>query len=144
MITKKQYFGYKIEHENATQQRQDNAEVLLSRVNVLLDYAEMQSAYEVVHNPYTDTQISGSKGGSGDGGFRLQTSSTGAARSSHKEGMGIDVYDPGDRLDKWLTDEILEEFDLYREHPDYTRGWCHLQTRPVVSGGKAIRTFKPY
>lgn len=139
MIRLKDYFGHKIDHPDATQERKDNAEVLLSRVNVLLDYAEMQGVYEVVNNPYTDTQISGTRNGSGDGGFRLQTSTTGAPKSSHKEGMGVDIYDPGNRLDKWLTDEILEEFDLYREHPDYTRTWCHLQTRPV-----AKRTFKPY
>jgi len=84
----------------------------------------------------TGTFISGSKGGSGDGGFRLTTATTGAALSSHKEASGIDIYDEGDKLDNLLDahPEILEKFNLYRETPSATRGWCHLTKRPPKSG----------
>lgn len=114
------------------------ADELLKRVNALLAFAATCSAYSYSIDLDTMTQISGSKGGSGDGGFRLPDATTGAARSSHKEGKGIDVYDPHDALDKWLTDDVLAEYNLYREWPKHTPGWCHLTTRRPASGK---RTF---
>jgi hypothetical protein len=54
--------------------------------------------------------------------------------------MAVDIYDPQNKLDDYLTDEILTKFDLYREAPESTLGWCHLGTRMPGSGH---RTFKP-
>ena len=101
-----------------------------------------------------------SRGGAGDGGFRLTTATTGKVGSSHKclpadkpNGAGVDDFDgPDDALDKWLdrfegpdgSNSKLEEYGLYREHPDDTmagpNGWTHLQTRAPASNK---RTFKP-
>lgn len=64
----------------------------------------------------------------------------GAPHSRHMTGEGVDVADNDGKLDAWLTDEKLAEFDLYREHPDATPSWCHLQTCPPGSGH---RTFHP-
>jgi hypothetical protein len=50
------------------------------------------------------------------------------------------VYDPSDKLDSWLTDAKLESYGLFREDPDWTKGWVHLQSVPPVSGK---RTFQP-
>jgi hypothetical protein len=138
MITISDYFGAKIDDPDATPERVANAEELLRRVNALLDYAALEGVYEDWIDEDTGTQISGAKGGYGDGGFRLQSSKTGAPKSSHKMGQGVDVFDPHGKLDNWITDQILEEFDLYREHPAATRGWCHLQTRKL-----SVRTFWP-
>jgi len=136
MITLEQLFGAKMQHPNATPERVANGIELLTRVSELLEYLE----YVPPICPNTGTQISGSKGGSGDGGFRLQTSGTGAKKSSHKEGQAVDIYDPRGVLDDLLSDEILDNHDLYREHPDDTPGWCHLTTRAPRSGR---RTFHP-
>lgn len=126
---------------------------LLNRVNALAGEAQFVGAFAWRVDPDTGTMISGRKGGDGDGGFRTPASTTGGPDSSHRilkpeEGAGVDPNDPGDRLDKWLDgfedgkggNSKLEEYDLYREHPDYTPGWTHLTTRRPPSGH---RTFKP-
>lgn len=131
-ITPEQYFQAKPH----TAEQVGCALELLSKVNYLF----YKLGYEPKTCPNTGTQISGSKGGSGDGGFRLPTATTGAQNSSHKEAKGVDVYDPDNWLDDHITDELLEECGLYREHPDSTPGWCHLTTRAPRSG---MRTFFP-
>lgn len=140
MISLDDYFGKKRQHADATPERVANAEVLLERVNRLLDRAREEGAYEDWIDEDTNSQISGSKGGYGDGGFRLQSSATGRPKSTHKQGQAVDVFDPYQKLDRWLTNELLEEFDLYREAPAFTVGWCHLQSRAPGSGR---RTFNP-
>lgn len=140
MITLGEYFGAKFTHPDATESRKGNARELLHRVNGLLGVAEMAGVYVAPIDPDTGTCISGARGGAGDGGFRLQNSSTGAAKSQHKEGNAVDVYDPHNTLDDWLDDETLAEHGLFREDPSDTPGWCHLQAHPPGSGR---HTFKP-
>jgi len=135
MITADQYFHDKPH----TLKHGLSADELLKRVNALLAFAATCSAYTYPIDIDTMTQISGSRGGSGDGGFRLSNAATGAAKSSHKEARGVDVFDPNEVLDNWLTDNVLSEYGLYREHPDHTPGWCHLSTRPP---GSSLRTFR--
>lgn len=143
-ITLKQYFGAKPrtqEHENAAQD-------LLTRVNSLVREAESANAFQFTIDPDTESCISGARNGAGDGGFRTAYSSTGSKRSAHREAMAVDVYDPANALDDWLGvydnslggNTKLEEYGLYREHPDFTVGWCHLTTRPP---GSKRRTFNP-
>lgn len=123
------------------------AQHLLEAVNELLAEAE-RAGINSPTCPNTGTQISGSKGGTGDGGFRLPTATTGSLLSSHKEARAVDVYDPGGKLDDWLDDfEVgvgdntkLAEYELYREAPDATTGWLHLTTREPKS---KRRTFHP-
>lgn len=136
MITLEEMFRGKMDHPDATEERLDNARDLLEKVSKLFVYLE----YEPKICPNTGCQISGSLHGDGDGGFRLQSSKTGAVKSSHKEGQAVDVYDPGGKLDMMLNDKILSMFELYREHPSETPGWCHLTTRAPRSGR---RTFYP-
>lgn len=150
MITAAQYFGAKPH----TQADEEVAKDLLARVNALIGEAVAAGAFVRVIDPDTGTEISGARGGAGDGGFRVRTSITGRPGSSHKEAKGVDPYDPDSRLDTWLDrfedgnggNSKLEAYGLYREHPDATRGgtpeqdWCHLQTRAPGSGR---RTFRP-
>ncbi len=132
MITLDDYFGQWLMHPDATAERKTHANSLLDKVNALLfEYPGEQHI-----NPQTGSCISGAT----YGGFRPQDCPQGAPNSSHKEGMAIDIYDPHGDLDKWLTDDILEEYGLYREHPDHTIHWCHLSIRPPGSGK---RTFFP-
>jgi len=132
MISLLHYFGAKPH----TQEHIDNATDLLTRVCALL--ARLNHTGPIC--PNTGTWISGSKGGSGDGGFRLSTATTGKASSSHKEAKGIDIYDPQHELSNKITDALLEEFGLYREAPIATPTWCHLTTRAPRSNR---RTFLP-
>ena len=115
-----------------------NAKTLLGKVHLMCQY------YGIVPyvDPDTGSQISGSKGGAGDGGFRLPDSTTGVQSSAHKEAKAVDVYDPDNLLDKAIdkNDQGLVIYDLYREHPDATPGWCHLSTRPP---GSKRRTYRP-
>ena len=132
MITIEQYFQAKPhapEHEAA-------ATDLLERVERLCTTV----AWDWPICPNTGTSVSGSKGGQGDGGFRLPTATTGAATSSHKEARAVDVYDPQNELDDLITDSLLTAYGLYREAPESTPGWCHLTTRAPKSGR---RTFIP-
>jgi len=116
-----------------------NALTLLYRVNNLIAAFVTDTRTILQNNPATGNQISGSK--SGDGGFRLPTSTTGSSKSAHKLGMAIDLVDHGE-LDKWLDEnpDVLIKYDLYREASVSTPGWCHLSTRKPLSGK---RTFKP-
>lgn len=132
IISLTQYFGAKPH----TEEHEIAAGDLLARVNALLEGL----GWDWPIDPDTGCAISGSRGGSGDGGFRLPTATTGAAMSSHKQARAVDVYDPDDYLDRNITDADLERHGLYREHPDATRGWCHLTTRAPGSGK---RTFWP-
>lgn len=144
MITLEQYFQAK-PHDA---EQEILADDLLVRVNELIDRAVRDGGFTRNVCPNTGSEISGSKGGAGDGGFRLSTSTTGSARSSHKEAKAVDVYDSSGRLDDWLDqyevgdgdNTVLAEHGLYREHPDSTAGWCHLTTRAPGSGR---RTFHP-
>ena len=136
MITLQQYFGGKAH----TPDQEQCAIYLLNRVNALLEEARIAGVYNGEIDKDTGTQISGSYNGSGDGGFRLPASTTGSPTSSHKEAKGIDVYDPQEALDTWITRAILIKYNLYREHPDYTKSYCHLTTRAPKSG---TRTFIP-
>jgi hypothetical protein len=113
---------------------------LLYRVNNLLAAFATDTGTILQNNPATGNQISGNK--NGDGGFRLQTSTTGSSKSAHKQGMAVDIYDRGEHLDKWLDakPDALIKYDLYREEPSATINWCHLGTRKPLSGK---RTFKP-
>lgn len=133
IITQKDYFGPWIMHKDATPDRQAAAILMLSKVNALI--AEV-SGLALQENPVTGTMVSGLD----LGGFRPQACRVGAVNSSHKDGRGIDIYDPDNHLDNWITDAVLERHDLYREMPSSTPGWCHLTDRPPHS---KMRTFWP-
>lgn len=143
MITLEAYFAGK-PHDA---EQEIMADDLLVRVNELLAQAGRAGIRRNI-DPDTGTEVSGSKGGAGDGGFRLPNATTGRATSSHKQAKAVDVYDPGGHLDDWLDDfevgigdnTMLAEHGLYRENPSSTPGWVHLSTRPPHSGR---RTFNP-
>lgn len=137
-ILNDEYFGVKINHIDATPERISNAITMLGKVNALLLEASTVGGIRLQHNPNTGTLISGSKGGAGDGGFRLTTSSTGKPGSAHKEGMAVDVADIGDKLDTWITRDILVKYGLYREAVKFTPGWCHLQIREPKSKNRSF------
>ena len=100
-----------------------NAELLLGRINRLLkDIEEVRSV-----NSGFRTSASNKKAG-------------GAKKSRHMTGEAIDLDDDDGSLDALIdaNPELLEKFDLYRESPTATPGWCHLQTAKASK-----RTFLP-
>lgn len=134
MITLDQYFAGFVGNAGITEEHKVNAAKLLARVNGLLATAAAAGIHPTIHRT-TGTEVS-----TREGGWRPKLSLTGAGTSSHKEGRGVDVCDVGNKLDSWLTDKLLEEAGLYREHPSATDSWCHLTTRAPGSGR---RTFYP-
>jgi hypothetical protein len=130
-ITLQQYFG-SLEHSDSDKA---NAEIVLNRVNVLINEA-VKYGVIIKENPKTQSFISGELWV----GFRTQDCPIGAPHSSHKLAMAVDVYDPENALDGWLDDIKLLKYDLYREHPGSTKGWCHLSSKSPASGK---RTFYP-
>ena len=139
-ISSADYFGPRAQHAELTDALRANADRLLAKVNRLLDRAYQEGAYSADDDPDTGTQVSGSRGGSGDGGWRSSDSTTGAAGSKHRSAHAVDVFDPLGALDDWLTDELLTIYGLWREHPEATPTWCHLADLPPASGK---RTFWP-
>jgi len=72
----------------------------------------------------------------------------GAKRSAHMVCMAVDFRDSNGELDKWCEDnqDLLESLGLWQEHPDATKGWCHLDIaeRPIRERpGCKKRQFKP-
>lgn len=134
-ITLDQYFGKYATHPDAGPGMYAAAESMLEKVNRLLGEAEITLG-EIPVNPATNSQVSGSE----NGGFRPQDCPIGAPKSSHKQARAVDIYDPHNKLDDWIDDEILTGYGLYREHPDDTQHWCHLTDKAPGSGK---RTFHP-
>lgn len=144
MILLAEYVGPWAGSKDWTPEHQRNAVNLLKPVNHLLARYEAETGGKISINPATKSQVSGSV----YGGFRPLSCRIGSSLSSHKEARGVDVFDEGNLLDLWLTDEILEQEGLYREHPSSTylgsdgkpHPWCHLTDRAPPSGH---RTFYP-
>lgn len=78
-------------------------------------------------------------------GFRDRDSNTragGAKASAHLEGRAVDIEDKDGRLALYCVrnEDLLKHFQLWMEDPAFTKGWVHLQTRPVP----LHQIFKPY
>ena len=136
MITLEQYVGPHAKHADWTPERQANAADLLKRINPLLVDAENDGVV-VRRNPATTSQISGS----GLGGFRPLGTTIGAEKSTHKQGNGIDLFDPSKTFKEWCMANLdkLEKHGLWMEHPDATPTWAHLQRIPPKSGNRVYR-----
>lgn len=135
MISIDEYFAGYPRHPEIGIGMKANAYEMLKKVNALLDWAESEGWIPQI-NPATGTQVSGKT----DGGWRPQSCPTGAPNSAHKQARAVDIFDPDNSLDSLITDDVLEDFGLYREAPEATHGWCHLTDRAPASGR---RTFNP-
>lgn len=138
MITSDDYFRAYADHPAITPLIRASAESMLAAVNDLLVWA-YEHGWKPRKNPHTGTLVSGQD----NGGWRPPDCPIGAAKSAHKQGRAVDIYDPDGALDKLISEydsanglqnTVLEQFDLYREHPGATSGWCHLSDRPTSDG----------
>lgn len=115
-----------------------NVAVLAFRVNGLLKYLEqtvsfvLPETYEI-YRGYAPGMYNTSPGDIGD--------------AAHLIGSALDLVDTDNKLGYYLLDDahqrrnasVLAKFKLRMQHPDYTEGICHLDTRPVGIS----RVFKP-
>lgn len=62
----------------------------------------------------------------------------GAKNSTHLTLQAVDFADSDGAIDAFCTVDILKQCGLYKEHPDNTPRWCHVQIRPTNN-----RIFKP-
>lgn len=131
MITLSQYVGKWDSSPDWTDGRKENAIKLLDAVNKMMDCL---SAYgiEFPVNSSTNSQVSGQT----LGGFRPQNCTIGAPKSSHKEGLAVDIHDPINAIDNWLlqNQDKLDEFGIYIEAPTSTISWSHWSIKPPRSG----------
>ena len=135
MITVADVIGPWIKSPDLTAGRRKSIADLVPQVNALLALASAAGIPTYKH-PATGNPVVGPK----YGGFRPQSCPIGAPQSAHKVGMAVDIYDPSNALDEWITDDVLRECGLYREGGRWTPGWTHLTTRRPGSGN---RTFQP-
>lgn len=153
MLTPDTYFGPKLGDPRITDENRAHAQTLSDAVNAFLDDAMGAGVYGWWLCPNTGTIVSGSHTngmpyGTGDGGFRWSDSATGAPLSAHKRADAVDVYDPHNLLDDYVSrfdgpngsNTLLERFGLYREAPEKTLGWFHAQD---TAPGSGRRTFQP-
>ena len=139
MITLDHYFGPWKDHKDATEERRQNAILLLHACAALQYFAE-RDGVEFLDNPHTGNNVSGKT----YGGFRPQDCPQGAPSSSHKQGQGVDRYDPEGLIDAWCMNNsevggLLETCGIYIENPAATPGWSHWTTRRPRSGNRVFR-----
>lgn len=133
MITIEQYFMGRDAQYQCEQGIRDNAEVLLPRINALLD-------------KYTDA--TGNVIDQVNSGWRPPEVNACVANASktslHMTGQAVDLHDEDEALDTWLMTpqgtQAMVECELWHEHPSATPRWAHLQSLPPHSGN---RTFYP-
>jgi hypothetical protein len=135
MITLAQYVGKYSQHPDWTAARQSNAKELLEKVNKLEEIMKADGV-EFPENPVTKSGISGST----FGGFRPQDCTIGAAKSTHKEGKGIDRFDPHGHIDDWCLghQDFLRVIGIWLESPSATNGWSHWQSVAPKSGRRVF------
>ena len=125
------YFKAYAGHPEITDEIMANAEALVGKVNDLLAYAEADG-WKPETNPSTGTLVSGQK----NGGFRPSDTAVGAAKSAHKRGQAMDIYDPQRKLASWCMSNLdrLRDIGLHMEDTRWTPTWVHLQSVSPSSG----------
>lgn len=127
MLTVIDYLTQHEQQDNVPPEVATNAADLIPRVNSLLNEPDCPVAEFELRSGYRPPAFN--------------SAVPNASRTSkHMTGDAVDVSDNDGAIDAWLTDAILERHGLYREAPDATPSWCHLQQMPPRSGH---RTFNP-
>lgn len=123
LITVTEYLQGRATHDTLTFDQCSNMAGIVSIANqVLLDFGEYRKVNSGYRRPEDNAAVGGSK------------------KSAHMSCEAVDLEDKDGRLKRFLTEDLLDKYDLYMEHPDATPSWCHIQTRATKSGA---RVFKP-
>ncbi len=126
MITSDEYFQDSISNFGFIPTATDytRAADLLDKVNALFPDCDLRSGHRTREK--TLALISA--------GYRA------AIGGQHEQSNAVDIADPFNSRDDGLDDAKLEAAQLYREAPEDTENWVHLQRVPPKSGK---RTFIP-
>lgn len=123
LITVSEYLMGRATIEQLEFEQASNMHGLISVVNsILLDFGEFRKVNSGFRRP-EDNKAAG-----------------GAKKSAHMTCEAVDLEDKDGMLKAFLTEEVCEKYDVYREVESATPSWCHIQTRPTRSGA---RIFKP-
>lgn len=135
MLTILQYVGPHFPSPDWTAERQANAAQLL-KACATLEAEMVKAGVNFPDNPATKSGVSGNT----YGGFRPQNCPQGAPKSSHKEGLAVDRYDPKGEIDRWCMKNLdrLEAHGIYIEHDSATPGWSHWTIKAPKSGNRAF------
>ena len=135
MITLAQYVGPHAGSPDWTPERRGNAEQLLAAC-VGLEADATAAGVKFPNNPATGNGVSGQT----LGGFRPQNATQGAPKSSHKQGLAVDRYDPKGEIDAWCmaNQDRLAAHGIYIEHPSATKGWSHWTIKAPGSGNRVF------
>ena len=134
MITQAHYMmGRDVKYaDECSESVRANAQVVIERVNRLLDMA----AYEGIRPGVVNNENSCVASGWRPVAINDKTSNA-AGHSPHIMGAAIDVRDTGTRLfARWCLRNIgrLQALGLWMEDPRWTPSWVHLQIMPPRSG----------
>lgn len=122
-LTYTEYMMGRIRIEDMEVEHTKNMVQLLSVVNGLLqDFGERRKITSGFRRPEDNAACRGSP------------------KSKHMQGAAVDLEDVNGKLKAYMTEEMLDKYDLYMEHPSATPSWCHLSILPPKSGA---RIFKP-
>lgn len=131
---KNYWMGRNVSHaRDLTPEIVRNAGHLLRKVNNLIS---LMRDVEIEPHPVTGNPIvSGWRPPAINAGMK-----NAAPRSKHMSGNAVDLYDPEGAIDGWCMDHLdfLAELGLWLEHPAATKGWCHLQQVPPLSGRRVF------
>lgn len=123
LLTVTEYLMGRATFDSLSYEQASNIGGLIPTVNgLLLEFGEYRAITSGYRTPEANKAAGGSK------------------TSAHLTCQAVDLEDDDGRLKAFCTEEILDKFGIWMEHPAYTIGWCHLQTRPTKSGQ---RIFKP-
>lgn len=123
LITVTEYLMGRATHDDLTAEQCSNMHGIISMANqVLMDFGEFRKVTSGYRRPEDNKAAGGSK------------------NSAHMTCEAVDLEDRNGKLKAFLTDELLEKYNLFRECDEACPSWCHISTRPTKSG---LRIFKP-
>lgn len=134
-ISVNEYLMDRAKLEDLTPEQQANLNTLIPKVNELLErFGEYRKCNSGFRSMSDHLRIYKEKG--------ITDKSKIPMNSWHLKAGAIDLEDKNRKLTKWCQKNvsILEELELWCEHPDATPSWLHIQIAPPKSGK---RFFNP-
>lgn len=128
-ITANHKYQSRLQSPELTQEVKDNATKLLKAVNSLLIELGIDVTGVEVSSGFRPSSINGAIGG--------------AKKSLHMRGLAVDLVDYNGHLCRLIEKnyDLLAKYGLWMEHPESTKGWCHLDLGSRAD--RRIRIFKP-
>lgn len=125
-ITMEEFLMNRDQAHPLSDEQTGNANTIVPRVNELL---EAFGHYRAVTSGYRPAAINSKVKGA-------------AKKSNHILCLACDLEDADGKLDDFCMANLvlLKKIGLWLEHPDDTKGWCHVQAISPKSGN---RVFKP-